>query len=419
MRICAYVFSTILLGASLLLITPHTASGQVIGQCDDHMRRQSFFVYANLTIAQAANPANMGQAIRDPSGMTFMRLPTDNPMLQFWVTWQGQIIQIDPVGRWLPIGECRINVPPQYMPSQPPRPLPPSAFSTIDLGLGVTDVPTSSAQLPKGLMPEGEHFLPPLVPNAELAKRCMDVSGGREDAFLDCVAADALGQRERASYRCLRAATNDDERALCLLRENMGQQERKYLAQAEKCYQQYGQNWGQYPLCMAADQFDERTSRGIQCLQQNAQTGSINYWGMAACYFGPQMGLNQEATVAMECAMASKGQPKLFLICTGGRLAVAELDRCFTNGVGGDDGCFGKNNVFTKHINDVANEIAQHFGEGSLYAKTWRDLTKGPGKNHEAVQFSNNLAREAGNAGEIVRRAVKKVTPRVRIKIKW
>lgn len=407
-------FSLIFMATAALMLVPETAFSQPafrIGQCRDAITGRIDDVDSNLWMRNTQNHSIQIRAERDPSGVTFMRIPAANPLEQFWVTWDMRVIQINQFGQWRVMGDCRLD--PMFL--QRARPVFYTGPITYDnLGIVVGDgMDTTSTLIPNNLIEQGLEFVAPVIPTQALTERCMTSSGGDRRQFFDCVAAEAMGEKELASYRCMRESQNREQLSLCLLRENMGQNERAALADAERCYKQYGTNWQQYPVCMASGRFDEKTARALQCLQQNSQTGSFSYWGLAVCYAGPQLGLNAEAVVAMECAMASGGEPLTFVGCTGGRLAMMELDKCFTVGVG-DNGCFGKNNLFTTTINNIGAELGRQFGPNNDVVRAWNDITRGPGKKHEAVRIVNNVTREAGRASKNIKREVKKVLPRIK-----
>ena len=408
-------FSLVLMATAALMLVPEIAFSQPafhIGQCRDTITGRIDDVDSNLWMRNTQNHSIQIRAERDPSGVTFMRIPAANPLEQFWVTWDMRVIQINQFGQWRVAGDCRLN--PLFLNSaRPTFYTGPITYSNMGISFS-NDMPGASTRIPNNLIEPGLEFVAPVIPTQALTERCMASSAGDRGQFLDCVAAETMGEKELASYRCMRESQNREQMSLCLLRENMGQNERAALAEAERCYKQYGNDWRQYPVCMASGQFDEKTARALQCLQQNSQTGNFSYWGMAICYAGPQLGLNAEAVVAMECAMASGGEPLTFVGCTGGRLAMMELDKCLTVGVG-DHGCFGKNNVFTTTINNIGAELGRELGPNNDVVRAWNDLTRGPGKNHEAVRIVNNVAREAGKASKNIKREVKKVLPR----IKW
>lgn len=128
-------------------------------------------------------------------------------------------------------------------------------------------------------------------------------------------------------------------------------------------------------MCMAKDRFDPETVRGLQCAQQNLQGPKPSYWGFAACYAGPKLldklRPNTEAVIALECAMTSGGEPVVFASCTGGQLAVRELDKCLQHGIGGK-GCFGDNNFFVQAHRALDQTVADAVGKNSVAYQAWQ-----------------------------------------------
>jgi hypothetical protein len=61
-------------------------------------------------------------------------------------------------------------------------------------------------------------------------------------------------------------------------------------------------------------------------------------------------GLNPEWQAAAECAATSGGEPATTGTCVGTRLVIMELTKCITNGIGTDNGCFGKNNTIVRFL---------------------------------------------------------------------
>jgi hypothetical protein len=52
------------------------ASAQIAGQCIDKRYNVVFNIHNNGLVPQAINPMNAAFGMRDPSGVTFMRLPS-------------------------------------------------------------------------------------------------------------------------------------------------------------------------------------------------------------------------------------------------------------------------------------------------------------------------------------------------------
>lgn len=395
-----------------------------VGECRDYITQRVYEVDSNLWMRNIYNHAEQYHARRDPSGMTFMLLPSGIPTSRFWVTWDMRLIRIEANGSWFQQGDCQLH--PNFV--NPHRPVPvvqPNVdYNAVRLEHAPSNL-TQEVKIPDGFIEEDVEFLAPIKANQAVAGNCMTTSGGNRNKFFDCVARESMGAKERAAYDCMRSAgTNKQELSLCMLKTNMGSNERAALASVENCARTHGNNWGQYPVCLSAGQFDDKTRRAIDCAQKNMTTGNPNYWGMASCYAGPQIlgGLkpNAEAAMAIECAMASGGEPSTFVSCTSGQLIASELNKCLTHGVGGN-GCFGEGNTITKAYDDVGKKIADAFGKNSVAYDAWRvyAATTNPA---DAAKALNNIAREGSQAAKNVAREAQKVIPRIkvkRIKIKW
>lgn len=62
------------------------------------------------------------------------------------------------------------------------------------------------------------------------------------------------------------------------------------------------------------------------------------------------LGMNHEAQVAAECVAQSK-DPRAAAACTALRLTADELNKCFSDGIGGR-GCFGENNTLVRYFSN-------------------------------------------------------------------
>ncbi|MGF6271815.1 hypothetical protein ABIB38_000157 [Massilia sp. UYP11] len=388
---------------------------QIVGECLQGDGK-IFGVYQNFFVQQKFFPANQGQGYRDPSGQAFMRFPSVSS-IAVWVTWDMNMIQIDQMG-WHVIGKCQMN--PQFVQSMAIVTFPmPQQYNAVVFESPGTNGMTRSATIPANFLIQEITFVKPLVPQLSAAQECQSyVSQGNHNGFMDCMAPKMMGSREHGYYDCMRRhGGNQDELALCMLGRSMGQNERAALNAAEACYRQYGTAWQQYPACALQNNlpFDERTARAIQCLEKSAGGNGIDYLGMGVCYAGPDLmkGMNQESLIAMQCAMASGGDPMTFATCTGGQLATNELNKCFTHGIGGN-GCFGDGNTLVSTARNIGNEIGQHFGQNSAAVQAWNAMTTMPGPNNEAVKIVNHSVREMEKAGKNIGREVKKILPRIR-----
>jgi hypothetical protein len=399
-----------LVGCALAL-TIGGAQAQVIGQCDDQSRFQSFAIFPNLGVAQIGNPGNAGQAVRDPSGITFLRMPSVNPMFQgFFVDWSGQLVEINPSGMF-PIGFCQFA----------PGVMPPNPFANIYqpppmANWGVrTD--GGAHQIPEAFADETQRYVRPLYATEQTAQQCLSASGGDEIAFGDCMLNRMLGENEREIYECAKESGDEAKFALCTMGAVGGTNERRAAAQLATCYDQAGTDWERYPLCMAQQNMDPNAARLLGCLRDQSEAGEVTFFGTAVCYGSQAIHLNPEQTIAVECAMTTGGQPMAFAGCTGGRLTQRELTKCIEKGVGGD-GCFGPNNEIVKALRAVGIDMEQILGPGNPVVRTWNnaisDIQNGPGPNNEVTKaiatVSNDLANGPGRNNDIVQ-AIDNVVP--------
>jgi hypothetical protein len=226
-----------------------------------------------------------------------------------------------------------------------------------------------------------------------------------------------LGQKERAAFQCSKQDGDRAELALCLVGATGGENEKRAAAQLSKCYEGHGENWDQYPLCMAEQNMDPNAARLLSCVRQQSEQGDVNFMGTAVCYGAVSLGLNPELQIAVQCAMTSGGEPITFAGCTGGQLTMRELNKCLQNSVGSHD-CFGPNNEIVKGLAAVGVDIRQILGPNNTLVQAWNtgvnDLRNGPGPNNDAVRFmrnvSNDLTKGPGRNNDVVK-AIDNVVP--------
>lgn len=133
-----------------------------------------------------------------------------------------------------------------------------------------------------------------------------------------------------------------------------------------------------------------------------------DYQTAAACAVAKD--LNPEQQIALGCAISTGGNPKAFAICTAGRLTARELDKCWQNGIGTDDGCFGPNNELRKGAQVIRDKVCETTGANSAACDAysfWHNNVLSPGPNHEVVTHLNNaisdLREGPGANNEIVK----------------
>ncbi|TCU58364.1 putative membrane protein [Bradyrhizobium sp. R2.2-H] len=126
-------------------------------------------------------------------------------------------------------------------------------------------------------------------------------------------------------------------------------------------------------LCAAGGYVNPEHRRIADCVVKN----SNNYVGMGVCAAGNN--LTPEQQVFVQCAVTTGGQPYAFAGCVGTQLTLNELQKCMTDGIGGD-GCFGKNNEAVKFVRNA-----------------WKDVTRGPGPSNDLVGRDGALVRTVRN----------------------
>lgn len=376
-------------------------------------------------------PGGMPQIINampDPSGIHLLAVQSAINGVQFWIARNGAFVSIT-AGGARQFGTCDFY--PMFA-AQFPMPQPTTWANSATYASGFTSTPATFGAprtLPGALFEEGLYVGQPLLVAPALPGTCLSSSGGDSSAFYRCVLASTLGPRERAALECSQSSSSPQEATLCLLAQNVGGNERANLEKVSRCYAQYGERWDEYPLCLAGDQVDPNVMNLVSCARTHLQSGrQPDYWTLGYCAFGNQLtaGLNPnaEASVAINCAIATQGNPKAFAICTGGTLLANELDKCLTMGVG-DNGCFGKNNTLTQAYERVDEELAAALGKDNVAYTAWRAarLASDPAAMARAVKdvdrelnrAAQNISNEAARAAERAGNLVADVMPRVTI----
>ena len=397
--------------AMLSALIAGVASAQVpVGRCSTPKYQQSYVLFNNGVMVNEFNPAIRGMAVRDPTGINFLRLPAANPYVNaYFSDWYGRLIEVTAnVGMEI-IGSCQFQ--PGVMPQNPIQyQAPQMAQWGVRIGDQVQAVPQQVA------VPD-QRYVRPLLASPQTAQGCMTRSGGNQKTFGDCMIRSMVGPREEAVYECAKSSPNKEEMAFCTVGALGGENERRAAAQVKKCYDQFGGNVEQYPLCMAEQNVDQNTQRLIGCVQQQAQSGDVTVMGTAACYGLNSLNLNPELQIAVECAVSTGGEPMSFAGCTGGRLTERELTKCFTDGIGGN-GCFGPNNEIVKALRGVGIKLDDAFGPNNDIVKTWNnavsDIQNGPGPNNDAVKavtiIANDITNGPGPNNDVVK-AIDNVIP--------
>jgi hypothetical protein len=121
-----------------------------------------------------------------------------------------------------------------------------------------------------------------------------------------------------------------------------------------------------FATCSAAQIVGPQLSReqriAVQCAAQSQGDSTMFATCAGANMFN--LNLNPEQQIAVQCVVSTGGQPYAAAGCIATRLTARELDKCFQNGIGGSDGCFGDNNDLV--------------GRNGWTARTLRQVAGGP-----------------------------------------
>lgn len=360
--------------------------------------------------------------MRDPSGQMFLRLPSTTPEYNaFFVSWTGQLVQVDRVNGLHIIGGCQFQN--SFVPQNPFVGIYRPPIMSTNLGV---ETPGGFVALPRDIVDPNRPYASVMITGQPQTEACFRAAwhpdnGLNRDQFGDCMVGAMAGGREVAAYRCMRMQQSPEARAFCMIKVLGGNREQRAAEALERCFAQFGTDWSRYPLCMANVQVGGDAGRLLACVQQQSRSGDVTVMGTAMCYGAQSLNLNPEMQIVVQCAVATGGEPYAFTACAGGQLTARELDKCLRHGVGGPNGCFGPNNDIINGLREAGRIIAGQFGPNNDIVRTWnsavQDITRGPGPNNEGVRVLRNVGNEIGRAPDNVGRAISRAVPRVRVKL--
>lgn len=393
---------------------------QTVGRIYDQVRGQSYLLYDNGFLVQDGNPMNNGFVQRDPSGFNYLMIPAVNPMVNaYFIAWDRRLIEIDRYQGTRVIGFYEGFIPTNPYLNIYHRP------NYVE-NYGIETSQGNFIPIPDEMVDKNKTFGDIMITNEMKAQECYQnaystTNGLNKEEFMMCMIQNMAGKKELEILNCIRDSKTPEERTLCLFSKLGGNKEREIAQKISECYASYGNDWSKYPLCMSSEVNDPTISKILACMEQQSKAGDITFMGTALCYGVQNFDMNPETQIIIQCAMASGGEPYTFAGCAGGQLLARELDKCFTNGIGGDSGCFGKNNDIVKGLKAIGDALNIKFGPNNDITKLWNntvsDITNGPGYNHEAVKTIRNISNEIDKASDNVSKAVRKAVPK--IKIKW
>jgi hypothetical protein len=398
------------------LISSVVTAQQPIGRIIDQVNNQTSTLYDNGLLVVDQNPNNRGFVQRDPSGLMYLRVPAINPMINaYFIGWDGRFWEIDKFRGTRVLGYYQGNIIPNPAPIyQPP---------TYNPNVGV-QTPDGFHPLPNQIVDVNKPYGNIMITSEQKALQCYQQSLNNDgtlnrERFGNCMIQNLAGNKELEILNCIKNSQSSVEQTMCMIGILGGSKEKQISQKLLECYNAYGTDYSKYALCLAGTTSDPALAKLISCIEQQSRTGQVSFMNTAVCYGVQNLNLNPETQIILECAMASGGDPYIFAGCSGGQLLSRELDKCLTYGVGGTNGCFGKNNDIIKGLAAIGQAMNIEFGPNNDLTKTWNntvnDIKNGPGENHEAVKIIRNVSNEIERANNNVKKELKKVVPRIKI----
>ena len=225
------------------------------------------------------------------------------------------------------------------------------------------------------------------------------VDSSSEEEFASCAAPKVgikLTDDQRTIAKCAMDSNGDeDDFTSCagnLISNHLTNDQRQVLS----CAQDAG-SASDFASCAAKGILGARLSKEQQIAVECAADSGTDYEQFASCagtkYL--QLKLNAEQQIAVQCVVSTGGQPYAAGGCMVSRWTARELEKCFTHGFGGSDGCYGDNNELV--------------GKNGWVMRTFRQIAGGPNSVvHNPQQIFggpnsvfNNPAQLAGGPNSI------------------
>lgn len=275
----------------------------------------------------------------------------------------------------------------------PPGTLPPAPIGPSRVVTSLTDLePTIEFVVPGVGAGTGMEFgfAEPPIPDLDRLSGCLKNTRS-QSAVAECLVADALPPAYRIARNCTASNPDDGARAMiCSTGRSDLLKEYDRLQSVRRCSEGNPDNW-QLAQCVGDGFLGGNERYYLGCVTSNKGNPSST----AVCAIGKN--LTPEQQVALACAVSTGGQPYAFATCAGGQLLQRELDKCWQNGIGPPNGCWGPNNEYNKFWRGIDDEAKRALGPNSEAYKAFSLVHQhvlAPGPNHEAIKAANVVIRD-------------------------
>ncbi|ACK86095.1 hypothetical protein Mchl_5335 [Methylorubrum extorquens CM4] len=239
---------------------------------------------------------------------------------------------------------------------------------------------------------------------------CVEQSGGDRNQLALCAGRNLIGSRlsqdQMKAIGCItQSGGQANVFASCVAGGFVTNQLSRDQQVVFNCAMYSGGNAQQFGTCTAQQFFGNKLTPEAQvalgCAIQSG--GSVQAFGGCAANQFLNLNLNPEQQIALQCVVQSGGQPYVAAGCTASQLTTRELQKCFTNGIGGSDGCFGNNNDLVGRNGFVVRNIAALAGGPNSVI---RDPGQLLGGNNSVF---NNPRQLLGGPNSVVNQALRNV----------
>jgi hypothetical protein len=201
-----------------------------------------------------------------------------------------------------------------------------------------------------------------------------------------------LSSEQQHAVQCVKQHSSDPTgSALCIASGHLSAQDRALVG----CVTDHRSDAYAAAVCAGGTRLSPEQQRLASCAAKYAS----NPYAAALCAGGGN--LTPEQMIVAQCAISTMMEPHAFAACVTEQLTQAELQKCLLGKIGGDDGCFGKNNDLVKAIqagfngakalaggpNSMVNNPDQIFGGPNSFARNpaqvWggdNSVVKNPGQ---------------------------------------
>jgi hypothetical protein len=193
---------------------------------------------------------------------------------------------------------------------------------------------------------------------------CVEHANGDESRLAACAGGGIIGSRltpdQMKAVNCAaQNSTDEDGFAGCIARGLVGDRLSPQQQAVLQCAADNDVDTSEFAGCageaILGDRLSPEARAAIDCAVES-QGDIQGFSGCAANKF-LNLNLNPEQQIAIECVVSSGGQPYVAAGCAASRLTFRELTKC-VNGVGTDDGCFGRNNDLVGRNGFLVRSIA-------------------------------------------------------------